>query len=358
MEWHDWVLWGIVFVAVGGPIAALTVDRVFGINGRLILAVYALPGLAVIAGVCTFTALDGRPLCGLIVWGFVGGVAGTIALDVVRLAGVRLKAFPIDMPELFGAIALGMAPSFQAHVMSELVREISELPDDERTLAMQPRIGALAAMSPAARHTGMAALMHGLGHLSDQRREGMLRTQMGVLSNLSREQRVAVMMTMDSVMAAQSNGQREVRTVAPPPRGLPKLPMETFRRYASAAMPRTLVETGTPSWMLLAVGYLWHAVIGASFGITYTLLFGTGSLPLALGWGIFIWAGMMIAMPPMMPLIRFPRWFPVVPFVAHIAMAVPIGYFALEFVGDSGHRASLAGALVAAHAISAVATLV
>ncbi len=52
---------------------------------------------------------------------------------------------------------------------------------------------------------------------------------------------------------------------------------------------------------------------------------------MALAWGLFIWAGMMVAMPIMMPAIRFPMpGFLVVPFVAHVVMAGPIGYFALE----------------------------
>ena len=69
--------------------------------------------------------------------------------------------------------------------------------------------------------------------------------------------------------------------------------------------------------------------------------FGRGSWALAFGWGIFIWLVMNVSMPRMMTVIRFPRTFPVVPLLAHLAMAVPIGYFALTFVSPSASEASL-----------------
>lgn len=347
MEWQDWVLWIVVFVSLGGPVGALIADRVLGISGRLLLAVFTLPGMVAVAVIYAITAVDDRPLSGLIVWGFVGGVAGAAVLDVVRLIGVRLKAFPLDMPQLFGAIALGIAPRFQAHVMSELLSEVSQLPDDERKRAMMPRIAAIAAMPAGRRRTVASAMMHGLAHLPEERRQSMLRTQLGILAELPSERRVTVMGAMDRAMSAQQNGRgADTPLFAPPPRGLPKLPMGTFRRYAERAMPLTLQETHTPRWLLLLVGYTWHVIIGSTFGISYTLLFGAGSWALAFAWGTFIWAGMMVLMPPMMPLIRFPRWFPIVPLLAHLAMAAPIGYVALRFVDDEGHAASLAGAVV------------
>lgn len=55
---------------------------------------------------------------------------------------------------------------------------------------------------------------------------------------------------------------------------------------------------------------------------------------------------MMVAMPVMMPAIRFPMpRFLVVPFVAHVVMAGPIAFFALR-ASDLAHAASLLGALL------------
>lgn len=55
---------------------------------------------------------------------------------------------------------------------------------------------------------------------------------------------------------------------------------------------------------------------------------------------------MMIAMPFLMAMIRVPRWFPVVPLFAHIAMVVPIGAVALAALTTGQTAASLLGALL------------
>lgn len=356
MEWHDWLLWSIAFVALGGPVAALVLDRAVGISGRWVWAMYGLPGLAALAAVCSYSAASGRPLCWLIVWGVVGGVTGTVALDIVRLIGVRFKAFPMDMPRMFGAIALGVAPQLQAHVMTEMLDQVSRLSDEERTHAMLPRLEAMAAMSPARRRTAVLAMMHGLGHLSEHRRQGMLQTQMGILSSFPSDRRRALMTAMDEVRMHAADGRGPGSPLfAPPPHGMPKLPMATFREFVERAMPRTLEETRTPLWLLLVVGYTWHVINGITFGVPYTMLFGSGSWAIAFAWGTFVWAMMMILMPPMMPLVRFPRWFPAVPFLAHLAMAAPMGFFALEYVSGAMHGSSLSGA---AHAASVLEALV
>ena len=121
--------------------------------------------------------------------------------------------------------------------------------------------------------------------------------------------------------------------------------MATFREFAERAFPITLGQTNTPKWLLLLVGYTWHFLIGTTFGVAYTLVFGEGTWPLAIAWGVFVWAMMMVLMPPMMPLIRFPKWFPAWPLLAHLAMAAPIGILALELVSDNADKASILGAI-------------
>lgn len=59
-------------------------------------------------------ALAGEPVVWLFAAGAFGGLLGTVTLDVVRLPGLRAGAFPMDMPMMFGAIALGLAPRFSA----------------------------------------------------------------------------------------------------------------------------------------------------------------------------------------------------------------------------------------------------
>lgn len=112
-----------------------------------------------------------------------------------------------------------------------------------------------------------------------------------------------------------------------------------------AAIPRTAEEAGGSHSTALLVGYGWHLLNGLGFGLAYTLLFGAGTWWLAFAWGIFIWAGMMATMPIMMPVIKFPMpGFLVVPFAAHIVMAVPIGYYALK-ASEAANVAGLLGFL-------------
>jgi len=126
---------------------------------------------------------------------------------------------------------------------------------------------------------------------------------------------------------------------------VPRVPMAIFRRVAEVSYPQTLGDTGLSDRRVAALGYLWHFNIGATFGISYTLLFGSGSWLLAVGWGGFVWLAMMVLMPVMMPMIEFPWWFVVTPFVAHMAMAGPIGWVSLRYVGADADRRSLRGLL-------------
>ncbi|MBI2304758.1 MAG: hypothetical protein HYU86_08455 [Chloroflexi bacterium] len=279
----------------------------------------------------------------LVGWGALAGVLGSVTLDAVRLIGVRLKAFPLDMPEMFGMIALGLAPRLQRNMMKEMVAHTAALSDGQRKGMLEARLKALAGMPARRREVVMASMMAGLAELPEQRRQAMLQTQMAILSELPGEQRRALMATMDAGMTRAGNGTGKLPNSQP--RGMPRIPMATFRSLAERALPRTRQEAGVSIAAVRTLGYLWHFVIGTTFGITYTLIFGQGSWDLAFAWGTFVWLMMMILMPPMMPMIRFPRWFPVVPFIAHIAMAVPFALVSLYLVSDTAHLHSLLGAL-------------
>lgn len=54
----------------------------------------------------------------LILLGILSGVLASPALDLVRLFGHHvLRALPLDMPQMFGTIAYGLAPQFQRNLM-------------------------------------------------------------------------------------------------------------------------------------------------------------------------------------------------------------------------------------------------
>ncbi|MBI3733592.1 MAG: hypothetical protein HY259_09075 [Chloroflexi bacterium] len=333
-----WILWFLAFVSLGAPVGILTIDRILGLPARTLFKWWGIPLLVLFILAILGALITGDSLIELIFWGALGGIFGTVFLDAVRLAGLRLGAFPMDMPKMFGAIALGLAPRLQRNVMGQLVAYVAAQPKAVRAQMLGERLRALPRLSEPIRVSVVSAMRRGLERLPDEQRATMMATQMGLMAELPSADRRAVMAAMDK--AAQDGA-----PVYAQPRGMPQLPMWLFRRLVVRAYPQTLEEAGVSRRKAIALGYIWHFVMGATFGITYTLLFGQGAWPLAILWGVFVWAMMMILMPPMMPLIKFPWWFIIVPFIAHIAMAIPIGFFAF-YVSPQAVAGSLLGALL------------
>lgn len=336
----NWLLWLLAFVSLGVPVGSLTVDRIFAIPARLQWKYWGIPSLIAFILALFGGLASGNGVAALILWGIVGGILASAALDVVRLFGHHvLRAFPLDMPQMFGTIAYGLAPQLQRNVMGQMVRFLSEVPEAQRRMMLGERLRAIAGLREPLRLAVVGAMQRGLAQLPENSRQAVMVTQMGVLAELPAEQRRTLMAAMDAAMAGKA------QPVYAQPRGLPQIPMDLVRRFFTVALPNTWKEAGlAPSKPILA-GYLWHFTIGITFAIAYYLLFGHGSWALALGWGVFVWASMIIAMPPMMPLIQFPWWFPIVPLVAHLVMAIPLGYVGLTFISPGGHAASLFGAL-------------
>ena len=184
-------------------------------------------------------------------------------------------------------------------------------------------------------------MMAGLRTLPEDQRQGMMQSQMAVLARQAPADRREVMSAMDAVMGGRQDG----HMLYGPPRGMPKLAMATFRQFADRAFPRTRAETGVSLGAVRAAGYGWHLLIGVTFGIAYALLVGQGSWPLAIGWGTVVWLAMMVQMPAMMPMVRFPLWFVIIPFIAHIAMIAPFAAIGLGLITDAAHAHSVLGAV-------------
>jgi hypothetical protein len=336
----NWPLWVALFGLNAAPISLLLADRLLALPAQPIIRWLGLPWLAALAAALAYGAQSGDPAVWLFGVGAFGGLLGTVALDVVRLAGVRAGAFPMDMPMMFGAIALGLAPRLQRNMMIRLVEHVSALPAEPRREMLVARLRAIARLAPAPRLAAVGAMRAGLERLPDDRRQAMVTTQMEAMAtSLEPEERRALMAALDGVES------ETLRAPYGPPRGLPRIPMALFRALSERAFPDTLAEAGVGRGRVALAGYLWHALNGISFGAMYTLLVGSGNWALALGWGAFVWAAMMIAMPFMMPMVGFPRWFPVVPLLAHVAMIVPIGIVALGLITTDQSQASLLGAL-------------
>lgn len=340
----DCLLLLATLVTLAPPVFALTTDRILGFPARVVLVI-SLPALVLLGAIFLYTLLKRHGLSRLILWGLVGGLLGTVALDTVRLVGVKLGAFPMDMPRMFGIIASGKAPRFQTNTMATIVQFTADLPEEQLREVMQKRLKFLAGLDETSRRAFMGAMLKGLMALPNEKRARMVETQMSLItSELDADEARTVSDSMSTIMAG---------TPAPAkfPSGIelflkvPRVPMGEFRKAAEISYPLTLKESGLSDLQVAALGYLWHFNIGATFGITYTLLFGRGSWPLAFGWGAFVWLAMMVLMPVMMPMIHFPWWFVIVPFVAHMAMAVPIGWVPLRFVDEEADGKSFLGLL-------------
>jgi len=256
------------------PVFALTADRILGLSGRAVLLV-SLPMLFALFLIFVYSLRTRHGIHALILWGLVGGLVGTVALDAVRLPGVKAGAFPMDMPRMFGIILSGVAPEFQTNTMATLVTFTADLADEQRREVMRRRLQFLAGVDETSRRAFMGAMVKGLMDLPPEKRMEMITTQMSLLGELDPEASGWVSASMSAVMGGGPALPRF-------PSGIelylkvPRVRMSEFRRGAAISYPRTLQEAGWSDPRLAALGYLWHFMIGATFGIAYTLLFGGG----------------------------------------------------------------------------------
>lgn len=339
----NWILWGLAFFLLGAPTAMLMLDRLAGLSAKRVFRTQGLPALVVFVALSIYTFSVREPLFDLIWWGFIGGIVATLALDAVRLIGVHAGAFPMDMPMMFGAMVLGVAPVVQKKIVAQVVEDIAALPSEARHREMLARMRYLAAAPAWRRRLLMSGMLEGLRKLPQEKADAMRRSQIEIMTSFPEEQRVAMMKTMDELMMGVPPAEETLpaRLRSPSEIKLPQIPMADFRNKAKKAFSQASGETGVSPGRIATAGYLWHFANGATYGIAFTLLFGAGSWALAIVWGVLIWAVMMVSMPKMMPMVRFPPSFPIVPLLAHVAMAIPIGYFAINFVSSSGSSSSL-----------------
>jgi len=90
------------------PLTILLVSAVHNISARWLWQICGIPSLVILILIWLYSWQVGLPLASLIGWGIVSGIALTIALDVVRLTGVKLGTMPMDMPMSFGLRATGL----------------------------------------------------------------------------------------------------------------------------------------------------------------------------------------------------------------------------------------------------------
>ncbi|MEE9205535.1 MAG: hypothetical protein V3U50_00995 [Acidimicrobiia bacterium] len=331
----NWILWLGLLAWSGIPITLLVADRVIDADSHRFLRLLGWPIVVGSAVLIVVVGAAEPQYLQLVGWGALVGLMGTITLDVVRLVGLRFGAFPLDMPLVFGAMATGQIRGFQRLVMGRVLRQALE--SDTIEDFVRARVRRLPRLTKRQR-VNVAAMMTGaIATLSDDEARRVGEAQFAALSSLVENDRRKVMATMDAAATAARPGQ---------PRGLPRIPMSRFRSAAASAVEQYRADDAPGFRSSLLAGYLWHAVNGVTFGIMYALIFGQGSWLWALAWGAAVWLAMMIAMPLMMPTLALPKWFPVVPFVAHVAMVGPFVLLTL-WVSDGADLGSLVGWLAA-----------
>lgn len=227
------------------PLGVLLVNSMHNIEAKYLWRFFGVPSLALLLIIWLYSAQVYPSLASLIGWGVISGIALTIALDIVRLTGVKLGTMPMDMPVSFGLRATGLFTEVKKRMMAKIQEmKMMQMPQG---LSM---FGAATMMKP-------------------------------IINDV-------------------------------------------------------LTETKSKSRVML-IGYIWHFLNGISIGLGYTLLFGSGHWLIALGWGVLIWALMMLVMPAMMNGARLTRSIFITAFIAHIAMALPLIWIssAVIFAGSN-----------------------
>lgn len=327
----NWAIWLLLLGWSATPITLLVVDRVFDVDSHRVLRsvgwVFAATSVVLIGGAW----LVDVDYVELVAWGALVGFLGTVTLDVVRLIGLKLGAFPLDMPIVFGAMATGTIRRLQHLVMGQVLH--NELVAGDLRQFVAARVSMVPRLSEHQRVNAVATMMGAISTLSESEAEQVSKAQFETLSRLEPGDRRTVMQAMDAASSAAHPGQ---------PRGLPRVPMAKFQPAAESAMKMFRSENPDGFRVAFLAGYFWHAVNGISFGIMYGLIFGQGSWVWALAWGTAVWLAMMVSMPFMMPTLKLPPWFLIVPFVAHVAMVLP--FLALRtWVPDAANAVSFVG---------------
>ncbi len=316
------------------PSFLLMADRILDVDSHDVIRRWGVPYLVASAAALVVAGLNGGDYLELVAWGALVGLLGTIALDIVRLFGLKAGAFPLDMPIMFGLMSRGEAHLLQSRVMGQVLQHAV----DSGTIKefVGERIERIPTLPETQRVNAVAAMMGAIATLDESTRQEVTEAQLTVMGSLDSKSRQTLMTAMDAAGVTARPGQ---------PRGLPRVPFTVFRAAASRGISSLQNSHRSLMRRALRAGYFWHAVNGVSFGVAYALLFGQGNVGWAIAWGVFVWAAMMVAMPAMMPVLKLPIWFPVVPLVAHVAMIVP--YFPLTgWVGESANQAGLLGWLV------------
>jgi len=356
-----------LLILVGVPVNILMYSLLKEYPAHILIRRAGLPSLIIFLGITVYLAAIDSPVFSLILWGSVGGALGTVALDVVRLSGVMMGLFPVDMPRIFGALALNTFFKFvPKNAMANMVERLSRMSETDRKSFMKPRMQAFARLPDEDRQVIINNMLSAINRLPSDRRDSVMKTMIEILSELPEGERRNMMRSMDAVVLVASTSstqtvirrditRSEVEEARRGPRaifrkyGIPRWPMKLVYPVMTKALYDSAADADIPFFHILFAGYLWHYVMGMTFGIAHTLLFGAGEWLTILGFGVFIWAVMMAVMPSMMPMIKLPYpKFMVIPLIAHLAFAIPLGFITMNLISPQASASSILSNILSA----------
>ena len=102
------------------PVCILLVSVIHNADAKRLWKVFGIPSLVLLGAIWFYSSQVGLPLASLIGWGVVSGVALTVALDIIRLIGVKLGTMPMDMPLNFGLRATGLIQEVKKIMMARM----------------------------------------------------------------------------------------------------------------------------------------------------------------------------------------------------------------------------------------------
>jgi len=107
----------IVLFLAWVPLMILLVSGIHHKDANVLWKKYGIAYVVIFLALWLYSAVTFPTIAALIGWGILGGIALTIALDIIRLTGVKLGTMPMDMPMNFGLRMTGLMNEVQKRMM-------------------------------------------------------------------------------------------------------------------------------------------------------------------------------------------------------------------------------------------------
>ncbi len=102
------------------PVMILLTSGIHHRNASVLWKRYGAVSLIIFVLIWLYSLAAFPNLAALVGWGVLAGIALTIALDIVRLTGVKLGTMPMDMPMNFGLHLTGLMMEVQKRMMMKM----------------------------------------------------------------------------------------------------------------------------------------------------------------------------------------------------------------------------------------------